>query len=205
MVDPANPEQPSPAWLACKMVAYTMGFLGFILIGVPYGFHHLGRIVCPNALRTWLEPGLIQQVIGATIFVTGLAGYLLCSLWLVVAGKGPFVEFDPPKEFVATGPYRWTRNPIAALLIVTVLGEAIFFGSAGIFALFLLGFPLARLQVIRIEEPRLKARFGQPYVDYCRRVPRWIPKRPACEKEFSHGRSAGFGPSAFRKNSDAES
>ncbi|MBN2560551.1 MAG: isoprenylcysteine carboxylmethyltransferase family protein [Phycisphaerae bacterium] len=162
-----------------RMTAYTVSFLAFILGAVPYGFHQLGRLLAPDPLHAWLQPGIPQHILGVVIFVVGLAGYLICSLWLVIVGKGPFVEFDPPKEFVATGPYRWMRNPVAAMLIVTVLGEAVFFGSAGIFALFVLGFPLAQLQVTRIEEPRLKARFGKTYVEYCRRVPRWIPKRPA--------------------------
>lgn len=160
------------------MVAYTVSFLAFILVALPYGFDYLGRVVYPQPVHAWLEPGLAQMIFGAAVIVVGLVGYLVCSLWLVIFGKGPFVEFDPPTQFVATGPYRWMRNPVAAFLVITVLGEAIFFGSAGVLTLFLLGFPLAQLQVTRIEEPRLRARFGDAYVDYCRRVPRWIPKRP---------------------------
>jgi protein-S-isoprenylcysteine O-methyltransferase Ste14 len=178
MVVPAKRDTPSFTWLACKMVVYTLCFLAFILVAVPYGFHHLGRLVLSRSVHEFLAPGQIQRVLGATLTLGGLAAYLGSSLWLVIVGKGPFVEFDPPKEFVATGPYRWMRNPIAALLIVTVLGEAIFFGSPGILILFLLGLPLAQLQVTRIEEPRLAARFGEAFADYCRRVPRWIPKRP---------------------------
>jgi protein-S-isoprenylcysteine O-methyltransferase Ste14 len=165
-------------WLLVKMVLYAASFLAFILGLVPYGFHRLGRLILPDALHVWLVPGDVQQVAGVVVFGLGLFGYLFCSLWLVVAGRGPFVEFDPPTEFVATGPYRWTRNPIAALLILTILGEAVHFGSPGIFLLCLLGLPLAHLQVTRIEEPRLRARFGDTYVEYCRRVPRWIPRRP---------------------------
>jgi protein-S-isoprenylcysteine O-methyltransferase Ste14 len=160
------------------MVVYTISFLAFILALVPYGFHLLGELVYPQSEHGWLLPGPGQRIIGGAIAIAGLAGYLFCSLWLVVVGKGPFVEFDPPKEFVASGPYRWTRNPIAALLIITVLGEAIYFGSPGILLRVLLGLPLAQLQVTKVEEPRLKARFGEAYVEYCRRVPRWLPKRP---------------------------
>lgn len=160
------------------MVAYTIFFLAFILVAVPYGFDSIGRLVFPQSIHDLLEAELPQKVVGVVVFVVGLIGYFICSLWLVIVGKGPFVEFDPPTEFVASGPYRWMRNPVAALLIVTILGEGIFFGSAGILILFLLGFPLAQLQVTRIEEPRLRARFGEAYVAYCRRVPRWIPRRP---------------------------
>ncbi len=179
MVEPTqSAKHPNPTWLACKMVAYAVSFLAFILGGIPYGFHRLGAFIYPESVAQWLDHGSASLVVGVILFVVGIVGYLISSLWLVIVGKGPFVEFDPPTEFVATGPYRWMRNPIAAMLLVTVLGEAVFWHSPGIFTLFLLGFPIAQLQVTRIEEPRLKARFGESYVEYCRTVPRWLPKRP---------------------------
>ncbi|MFQ5430682.1 MAG: methyltransferase family protein [Phycisphaerae bacterium] len=173
----ANP--PSPARLAAKMVVYAVSFLAFILVAVPYGFDWLGQQILPRGeAAAWLAPTPAGRLIGGIIGVGGLVGYLICSNWLVIVGKGPFVEFDPPREFVCSGPYRWMRNPVAACLIVTVLGEAIYFASPGIFCLFLLGFPLAQYQVTRIEEPRLRKRFGAAYIEYCRRVPRWLPRRP---------------------------
>lgn len=160
------------------MVVYTVSFLAFILGLLPYGFHYLGQVLLPCAALRCSPPGVVLRSIGVAVFALGLLGYLICSCWLMIVGKGPHVEFDPPTQFVATGPYRWMRNPVAALLLVTVSGEAIYFGSPGILLLVLLGLPLAHLQVTRIEEPRLRARFGESYEDYCRRVPRWMPKRP---------------------------
>jgi protein-S-isoprenylcysteine O-methyltransferase Ste14 len=161
------------------MVLYAAGFLAFILVGVPYVFHVLGNAVLPETVHAWIAPAsTTQQALGVVLFIFGLIAYLVSSLWLVIVGKGPFVEFDPPTRFVASGPYRWMRNPIAAALLITVLGEAVFFGSAGILSLFLLGIPLAQLQVTRIEEPRLRKRFGESYIEYCRHVPRWLPRRP---------------------------
>src|SRR5262249_21389913 len=119
-----------------------------------------------------------RQLVGLAVFTIGLAIYLYCSVWLMFFGKGPHVEFDPPKVFVATGPYRWLRNPVAASLIVTVLGEAIYMASIGVGLLVLVGLPLAHLQVTRVEEPRLRKRFGVSYDDYCRRVNRWLPRVP---------------------------
>ncbi len=33
---------------------------------------------------------------------------------------------------------------------------------------------LVHLGVVRVEEPHLRAKHGQSYQDYCRRVPRWL-------------------------------
>ena len=180
--EPSNPSKP----FALRSALYTLGFLIFILGVVPSVAHLIGTYVSGEAPEAspiirhyWL--GFIELV-GIAIFTIGLASYLACSAWLIYFGRGPHVEFDPPKVFVATGPYRWVRNPVVITLLFTVLGQAIFYQSAGIAVLLLVGCPIAHLQVTRIEEPRLRERFGESYADYCRRVHRWLPKPP---QEFS--------------------
>jgi protein-S-isoprenylcysteine O-methyltransferase Ste14 len=170
----------SPRVIAARMVVYTAAFLSVILWLLPMGFHRLGRFVGVQTIATPLIDAVspVHHYLGAALFVFALTGYMISSLWLVLIGKGPFVEFDPPREFVASGPYRWMRNPVAASLILTVLGEAVFFGSVGIAFFVLIGLPLAHIQVTRIEEPRLRQRFGESYEAYCRTVPRWWPRRP---------------------------
>jgi len=65
---------------------------------------------------------------------------------------------------------------LAALLVV--LGETWLFLSlplllyAGALAV------LVTLFVIGYEEPTLRRRFGESYVQYRQTVPRWIPRRP---------------------------
>jgi protein-S-isoprenylcysteine O-methyltransferase Ste14 len=70
------------------------------------------------------------------------------------------------------------RNPVAACLVAALLAEAIALSSTGIFLLFVVSMGLAHAQVVLMEEPLLKKRFGQEYVNYLSRVPRWIPRRP---------------------------
>ncbi|MCZ6817535.1 MAG: isoprenylcysteine carboxylmethyltransferase family protein [Planctomycetota bacterium] len=179
MVDESKPDRPRPAWIAGKMVVYTVAFLALVLVGLPSLFNWIGDAIFSPRVHEFLEPRSTQSWIGIAVFTVGIAGYFVSSLWLVIVGKGPFVEFDPPTRFVASGPYRWMRNPVAAMLLVTVLGEGLYFGSAGILALFLWGLHVAHLQVLSVEEPRLEKRFGQSYTDYCQRVPRWIPGKPS--------------------------
>ena len=57
-----------------------------------------------------------------------------------------------------------------------LLGEVLLFGSTTLLVyavVVLLGF---HLFVTLYEEPTLKRRFGSSYEDYCRAVPRWIPR-----------------------------
>ena len=169
------------------MILYVLGTLLIVFTAVPLGFHKLGKFVFSSTGFYWFEPGIVQKIIGVVIFIVSLSSYLACSLWLVISGKGPYVEFDPPKKLVSTGPYRWTRNPIATFLLASILGEAVFFSSPGILILFIFGILIAHLQVILIEEPRLFKRFGKDYREYCQRVPRWIP-RPCHLSSFPSSR-----------------
>ena len=81
-------------------------------------------------------------------------------------------------EFVATGPYEWCRNPVAASAVVMVLGLGLLMSSTGVLLLFFVGIFLAHAQVVFLEEPLLRQRFGESYEAYLKRVPRWIPRPP---------------------------
>ena len=180
MVEPspaAPPEEP----FALKSTIYTIGFLLIVLGVIPSVFYWIEQ-----RLTTQLPSSVIIQsfwiqfrsIVGVAIFSTGLAAYTACSVWLIFHGKSPHVEFDPPKVFVATGPYRYVRNPVVITLILTAIGMAIYFASIGIGLFVVIGMIFAQYQVTRIEEPLLKRRFGVTYEDYCKRVNRWLPKPP---------------------------
>jgi len=159
--------------LAVRMLVYGTTFLSFVLILLPWLAHRAGLALLP-----WrMEIGAARAV-GWVLFAACLAAYAWCSVVLTRRGRGAYVEFDPPREFVAVGPYGWCRNPLAASLLGGLLGLAMAFSSLGILLLFLVAIPLAHAQVVLLEEPLLKQRFGQPYLDYLARVPRWIPRPP---------------------------
>jgi protein-S-isoprenylcysteine O-methyltransferase Ste14 len=181
MVAPASPNSPPSKPFALRAVVYTIGFLGVVLGIIPSIFYYLGEMRLGRA-GFWAEVSIfwrqLHHLVGIAVFSGGLIAYLLCSAWLIFYGKGPHVEFDPPKTFVASGPYRWVRNPVVITLIITAAGEAIYMASIGIAVFVVLGMAFAQYQVTRIEEPLLCKRFGEPYDHYCRTVPRWIPRPP---------------------------
>ena len=75
---------------------------------------------------------------------------------------------------LADGPYRRTRNPLYLGTLLHTIGISILMPPSGaIFAVALLWALQIRLALA--EEPFLTAQFGQPYLDYIARVPRFIP------------------------------
>ena len=78
---------------------------------------------------------------------------------------------------MVSGFYRYVRNPMFVGTGLAILGETALFGSvrAGLGYLVALGAALA-VFVIAYEEPALRAKFGAEYEEYCRHVPRFIPR-----------------------------
>jgi protein-S-isoprenylcysteine O-methyltransferase Ste14 len=116
---------------------------------------------------------------GAAVILLGLAVFVWCTSDFIARGRGTPNPLDPPKALVARGPYRWVRNPMYVSATLMLLGEAALFRSATLAAyagLVVAGF---HLFVVLCEEPSLRRRFGPSYEDYCRTVPRWLPRRPA--------------------------
>ena len=154
------------------MLVYGVCFLSVVLGGLPWLAYRVDAYLPAWHVEIgwWRAAGVVLLLI---FFVT----YVWSSYLLSRRGRGAYVEFDPPKEFVASGPFRWVRNPIAGSLVGMVLGEALAFSSTGILLLFVIALPLAHCQVVFLEEPLLRKRFGQAYVDYLAHVPRWLPRR----------------------------
>ena len=112
------------------------------------------------------------------VIAAGVALYGWCVWTFAAVGHGTPGLWDAPKRVVAVGPYRWVRNPIYIAALLVVLGEAWLFLSlpllayAGAMAVFF------HLFVIGYEERTLRRRFGNAYLEYQRRVPRWLPRLP---------------------------
>ncbi len=118
-------------------------------------------IVAWLALPFWLIGGII----------------LLWSFWnFIKQGRGTPAPIDPPKELVAVGFYQYTRNPMYVGVLSLIVGHFLWFGFWNL--LIYAGVVLLAFNtfVAYYEEPTLRKKFGVVYEDYCKRVPRWIPK-----------------------------
>lgn len=121
----------------------------------------------------------ILQGIGLLPILAGLAMAIWVCLEFIRYGHGTPAPFDPPRQFVHHGLYRWVRNPMYLGAGVFIpLGEALYFGSwwLVLYAAVLMG--ILHLYIVYREEPELERRYGRPYLKYKRNVSRWIPRAP---------------------------
>ena len=94
-----------------------------------------------------------------------------------IGGGGPGMQI-PPERLVTTGPYAWCRNPMYLGHLTFMTGAALVTRSPlAIGALALAGPWFGRR--VAADEARLTKAFGEPYTEYTKRVPRWLPRPPA--------------------------
>lgn len=118
---------------------------------------------------------IIWRVVGGLLIVLGVIGYFWCAS-LFVRAQGTPAPIMPTKSAVASGPYRINRNPMYCSVLSAVFGQSVFYQN---WRLARYGAFLAicfHVFVLLYEEPSLRARFDGEYEEFCRRVPRWIPR-----------------------------
>jgi protein-S-isoprenylcysteine O-methyltransferase Ste14 len=79
------------------------------------------------------------------------------------------------RELTRTGPYAYTRNPLYLGSILIAAGFAVALGSWLVAVVLALGFAIIYVPVIASEETFLRSTFPE-FDEYCRRVPRLIPR-----------------------------
>ena len=81
---------------------------------------------------------------------------------------------EKASALVVNGSYRWTRNPMyLAMLLLLIAWACLMSNWAALAILPLFVIYLNRFQ-IEPEERALRARFGDEFDNYCRKVRRWL-------------------------------
>jgi len=124
------------------------------------------------SLPGWLRlPGILLASAGAILTGTCIATFL-------TRGRGTPAPFDPPREFVASGPYRYVRNPMYVGAAAVLLGSALAISSPAVVVLAFAFLVITHLFVVIYEEPALEKRFGDSYRQYRSSVHRWLIAPP---------------------------
>jgi len=113
-----------------------------------------------------------MRVAGLVVMVAGLSVSVRSFQLLLGRGRP---KRGPRPSFVLAGPYLRSRNPALSGILVCLLGLSLATGSILIFFVTVALAVAMDAWVRRVEEPRLRRRFGEAYEAYLRAVPRWIP------------------------------
>ena len=116
------------------------------------------------------------RIVGGLLIAAGLPVLLDSFARFALEGLGTPLPAAPPERLVATGLYRYVRNPMYVAVVSLILGQALLFGSVTLLEYCFVVWLLFHIFVLAYEEPNLRGRFGDDYKHFCANVPRWIPR-----------------------------
>ena len=132
--------------------------------------NHISFVPSENGSRIVVQfIGLWLVVIGLTLFISSLRRF-------ADDGKGTLAPWDPPRRLVINGPYRYVRNPMISGVVFVLFGEALMLLSRPHATWALTFLVINAIYIPLFEEPQLSQRFGAAYDEYCRHVPRLLPR-----------------------------
>src|SRR5712671_4113254 len=102
-------------FIALRAAIFGTGFI-FLWGWVALSLHHRYDISLGVALSNWTRTlGIVLMAAGGTLASA-------CVATFVTRGEGTPAPFDPPRNFVAAGPYRFVRNPMYIGGFIVLLG-----------------------------------------------------------------------------------
>jgi protein-S-isoprenylcysteine O-methyltransferase Ste14 len=118
-------------------------------------------------------PDAVAWILGGVLILAGVA--LLFSFERAFQRKKTAANPWRPTTAIATeGPYRLTRNPAYLGMALVYVGIALCSGALWVLLPLPIVLAIIDRGVIAREERYLERKFGQEYLDYKRRVRRWL-------------------------------
>jgi protein-S-isoprenylcysteine O-methyltransferase Ste14 len=157
---------------------YRHRFLILALIYLStYAFYNVDHTNVVWALGHW-DPAhpiaLDRQVFSFAALVAGMG----VALWTWARAYSPIENGagsqDSPEVLITDGPYRYVRNPVYLGSLLLAIGFGFFQSRLG-FPLLIALHVIFLYRLIDFEEAKLRERYGDAFLAYCRDVPRLLP------------------------------
>jgi protein-S-isoprenylcysteine O-methyltransferase Ste14 len=129
----------------------------------------------PHAMATTALQ-VLEQVGGVFLLAIGVFLFAWSLRRFAGEGEGTLAPWDPPRKLVVHGPYRYVRNPMISGVVIVLFGEALMLRSMPHLTWAVIFLVSNAIYIPLFEEPGLRRRFGESYLEYCRHVRRLLPR-----------------------------
>ena len=164
---PSAAEQSAPARVGAVLFR-NRGWLPVFFLAVP--------LLWPIGREPW------QARMSATHWIIGLAlvliGEAIRLAGVAAAGTVTRRRSRAVQRLVTYGAFAWSRNPLYNGNFLIWIGFATIAGLDWFIPVAIVIFAIEYSLIVRYEEGVLESIFGEEYLAYKRRTPRWIPRPP---------------------------
>ena len=152
---------------------WTYGILMVPALGVCWASFTERKTLVGTDLGT--RPALIVLGVAALLLAGVLSQVRRKYLTQQILMGVPELSATDKGKLLTEGIYGRIRNPRYVEFLTFIFGVAAIANHLGVWILLLASVPAFELIVV-LEERELRERFGAEFDEYCRRVPRWIPR-----------------------------
>jgi protein-S-isoprenylcysteine O-methyltransferase Ste14 len=151
----------------------------------------VGQVLFRN--RSWLpipfvavpliaagDPTLLSWLWGLTFL---LVGESIRTAGVAAAGSVTRRRSREVKRLVTYGVFAWCRNPLYVGNFLAWIAFTIISGVYWFLPVAIVIFAIEYSLIVRYEEGVLESIFGEEYLAYKRRTPRWLPRLPVVREE----------------------
>ena len=144
--------------------------IGVVIVGLAVAFigTRLDLLLGLHDFRS-----VLATIVGSLLLIIGF----LLRVWATFyfyQNRMKVISLSPQRTLITSGPYSFSRNPLyLGGNVFVFLGAALLFGSLAAVLITLIHFPFIDL-FVRREEKQLERNFGDDWLQYRRRVRRWL-------------------------------
>ena len=157
---------------AARIGAVLFRYRGFL----PVPFLLVPLLVPAEQTRTGWVSGIVLIVIGELFRIAGVSA----------AGTVTRRRSRDVQRLVTYGIFNWVRNPLYVGNLLIWAGFMVGSGVWWFVPVALVLFAIEYSLIVRYEEGVLESIFGQEFLDYKARTPRWIPRPPRTAASGPH-------------------
>jgi protein-S-isoprenylcysteine O-methyltransferase Ste14 len=159
---PVSPAETTPAARAGALLFRNRSWLPVPFLAIPL------FVPATQTRAGWIAAALLI-----------LLGEAIRYLGVAAAGAVTRRRSRNVQRLVTYGIFSWVRNPLYIGNLLIWMGFVVGSGLVWFLPIALVLFAVEYTLIVRYEEGVLESIFGEEYVAYKRRTPRWLPRPPA--------------------------
>lgn len=156
--------------ISSKIGIFTYGVVAFVLLP-------LLLVSINTQLHLPVYKTQFTEIIGLILIIFGgVLGVYSARIFALNGMGGSPLPTDPPRQLITSDVFKWIRNPMFVASGLVWFGEFLLYGAILLFFYATVWVSFNHIHLVVQDEKWLEKRYGQEYIKYKQKVPRYFPK-----------------------------